>query len=127
VTLKDKGKQRTTKEKYLVVRVRLKYLGPSERVSYQSWGAPARAGEQTAPVLTDGSGKSYARKAFGPGVEVVGQVGQFSLFTGRSVEDRLIFEAPANPTDFLYLELPAAACSGTGTFRFAISRSLFRR
>jgi hypothetical protein len=126
VAFREGGKKKITPKKYLVVRLQVKNVGAGDIVSYQGWGTAGGSGQETA-VLMDSAGKSYGRKLFGPGVEVEKQVGRFSLFPGRTVEDTLVFEPPANISDFLYLELPATACAGTGTYRFAIPRSMMLR
>jgi len=127
VAIKAQGKQRTTKEKYLVIRVRLSNSGAARLVNYGGWLVLEPNKEPIRPILTDHEGKVYQRKDFGSGVEVVEQAAAVALRPGRWVEDVLIFEAPPAKVEFLHLELPAGACGLSGKFQLAIPRSMIRR
>jgi hypothetical protein len=124
VPFKQGTKQKATPKPCLIIRLKISNVGAEGNVAYRGWGVPGQDAESHAATLRDGSGKTYARPALGPGVEVVGQVTEATVFPARSVEDVLVFEAPPGTADFVYLELPAAACGGSGSYKFAIPKSM---
>lgn len=123
VQLKTPKKPATTKEKYLLIDVRAQHVGAAGEFTYEGWGL---GDDKNQARLTDNTGRTYARKSFDPGVEVIGQNRGESVHPGRSAEDLLVFEAPPANVEYLRLELPASACGGTGVFRLTIPRSLIR-
>lgn len=113
------GSPRLSKEKYLVLRLRLQNLGFTRKVEFDSWAAPATA-ERPAPTLKDNQGKNYRLKP-APGATAPGRV---PLAPSKTVEDLLLFEAPPATVEYLRLELPAEAFGGSGPLRLQLPRAL---
>ncbi|HKB05875.1 MAG TPA: hypothetical protein VKD90_27010 [Gemmataceae bacterium] len=115
-----KEQRRWTKEKYVQVRVRVENVGVARAFETKGWPATG----QTAPRLTDGNGKVLSVKTFAEGWEPAGRPAPAAtLFPGRSAEQLLIFESPANVAWPLRLELPGAAFGGTEPVRLLIPAS----
>ncbi|HJZ94669.1 MAG TPA: hypothetical protein VKE40_27635 [Gemmataceae bacterium] len=114
-----KEQRRWTKEKYVQVRVRVDNVGVARSFDVKGWTASG----ELAARLTDGAGKALLVKTFTEGWEPPGRPTAATLFPGRSFEQLLIFEAPANVAGQLQLELPGAAFGGTDPVRLLIPTS----
>lgn len=113
------------KEKLLLIKLQVSYVGALRKVDFTGWDRPAEV-RGTAPFLADDQGRPIKSPAIDPRRKVVGQAEPTSLTPGRAVEDLLVFAAPPAGTDVLYLELPASAFGGTGAFHFAIPKEMIR-
>jgi hypothetical protein len=124
--LKAKSGKRPSRERYLVVRVRVSHVGGGGPFTFAGWGNPASADEKNLPRLTDSAGKAYARPALESGAEVDGQERDAPVFPGNSTDDVLLFAAPDAGVESLRLELPASACGGSGAYRLSVPKSMIR-
>jgi hypothetical protein len=114
-----KEQRRWTKEKFVQVRVRVDNVGVARSFDVKGWTASG----ELAARLTDGAGKALAVKTFADGWEPPGRPTAATLFPGRSFEQLLIFETPANVAGQMRLELPGAAFGGTDSVRLLIPTS----
>jgi hypothetical protein len=122
--LKEKSGKRASRERYLIVRVRVQHTGAGAQFTFAGWGGASPSDEANAGRLTDEGGKALSRATLPTGTELAGVTRGKVVFPGSGAEDVLLFEPPAAATGSLRLELPAEACEGKGTFRFRIPRSM---
>jgi hypothetical protein len=123
VPLQDgQGRRLWSRERCLVVRLRLGNVGADRPVQYTSWSSPAKSPD--GPALVDHVGRSYASRTFGPGLSVIGQVQRAGLVVGKWTDDVLVFAAPGPDVSFLRLTLPASAFGGKGQLRLQIPRQM---
>jgi hypothetical protein len=111
-----KEQRRWTKEKFVQVRVRVDNVGVARSFDVKGWTASG----ELAARLADATGKALAVKTFTEGWEPPGRPTAATLFPGRSFEQLLIFEAPANVAGQLRLELPGDAFGGIDPVRLLI-------
>jgi hypothetical protein len=120
---KDPARGRSARDRHLLIALRIYNTGAERRIAYTSWGEPATGRESELARLTDHAGRAYHLRGFDPGIELVGRSAQARVSPGQYVDDLLVFEPPAASLEYLRLELPAAACSSSGTFRLQLPRS----
>ena len=121
VEYKDaRGKQAATREKYLVIGLRLSNVGINHTIDYASWGETGQAGGERSPRLQDNFGRTYSLKTFEPGTEVAGRLRRATIGPLKAVQDVLIFEPPAAGIDSLRLELPCSVFGAADKFRLII-------
>jgi hypothetical protein len=119
-----RGKQMTTKEKYLLIELRLSNVAINHAIEYTSWGELSPADTDRAPQLRDNLGKTYALKPFEQGTEVAGHVPRTTIGPLKAVKDMLAFEPPASNIEFLRLELPCSAFGAADRFHLVIPKRL---
>src|SRR5262249_22010796 len=118
------GGARESKDKLLLIRLRIENVSQTRKVEYLGWGAGSRIFDGHAPKLKDNFGNTYRRIDFGLATHVRGQVSSESIHPGKGVDDVIVFEAPINRVQFLRLELPASAVGEPGKLRFQIPRAM---
>ncbi len=129
---KDEPKQEDrptfSKEKYLVIKVRVTDEAVIfHRSSYQPWSNRRDSPSKHPPILTDDTGKSYLQETFDPAPQKVeGRGDHLFLTPGHQLRDVLVFPPPADSVKFLRLELPGSAFGKPGKFRFQIPRSIIQ-
>jgi hypothetical protein len=116
------GQQGWTQESYLQIRLFFSHEGVARTIDFQGWSRVAPA--DAAPHLTDSAGKVLAAKTLDPGWEPVGVRRATTLFPGKTAEDLLLFEVPAQGVTYLRLELPGAAFGSSETVRLQIPLSM---
>jgi hypothetical protein len=109
-------------DRCLVLALRITNAGVARKISYSGWSSAGQS--QDRPVLRDNQGRIYPTRAFGQGWVVKGQVTTASIPSGKTLDDVLVFEAPAPGTEYLRLELPASAVGAEGRLRMEIPRSM---
>ena len=124
VDLVELGQAGTSKDKLLIVRVKVHNLSKTRKVDFSGWGDAGRIFSPNPADLTDGQGNAYKRINFGFATKVVGQVENEAIYPGKTAEDLLVFEPPVDNAPFVRLELPAAAFGGTGKLRFQIPKAM---
>jgi hypothetical protein len=122
---KEAQRVHRSREKYLVLTLRISNAGGARLIAYSGWGASLKA-EVSAPVLRDDGGRTYRLAALPAGAHVPGQVSEATIPPGKIIEDTLVFQPPSAKVKFLHLELPAQACGGTGQLRLEIPRSMLQ-
>jgi hypothetical protein len=122
VPLKGAGANKVKPASSLVVRFRVRNQGAGRAFTYEGW---AKDSKGAAPTLKDDQENTYALRDFGAGVQVSGQVSRAVLAPGSFVDDLLVFEPPEPGVEALFLELPAAALGGTGSFKLRMNRADF--
>jgi hypothetical protein len=110
-------------DRCLIVQVKVTNVGAERKYDFSGWG---QWGSDHAATLRDTKGKTFRLKRFDATWEIKGQVhSAVGVFPGKSVEDILVFEAPA-PKEIpahLRLELPASAFGAEGNLQFEIPGS----
>jgi hypothetical protein len=115
VTLKGpKDKQKPTKENYLVITVQVRNSGVARMFNYQSWNEKPATPEAPIMKLTDSTGKELKPATFPEGWDLPGRGTSGSVVPGRTLDDLLVFEAPAEAVETLKLELPFEAFGEKG-------------
>src|SRR5207248_1330934 len=87
VTFKRQSKLEQTREKYLLLTLRVTSTNPVEKIDYQSWGDPLDAPGKHEPRLFDDRGQSYLRARFPAGTIVAGHVDTSYMTPGRMIDD----------------------------------------
>jgi uncharacterized ParB-like nuclease family protein len=119
---KELGPGRAARERCLLIAVRVYNIGAARRVEYVSWGETAGDALPSRPDLRDNTGKAYPLRDFGAGATLAGHVRRAGVKPASFVNDVLAFEPVPSNVEYLRLELPAAACGGTGKLRLQIPR-----
>jgi hypothetical protein len=118
VTFKDQaGKQTPTKERYLVIEIRLSNMAVNTPLPYTSWGERSL---KDAPVLADNRGRTYALVDLGPEQSPMNHVKRATIGPLKAIRDVLVFEAPTAELKYLHLELPGAAFGAGGKLQLEI-------
>ncbi len=99
----------------LIVTVKLQNGGARD-VDFRGW---SRGGVARGVKLLDDAGKSLPPKALGR-APLPGQAPPTSIPTGGTAREELAFEAPPSKTEYVLIELPAAAFDGEATIRMKI-------
>ena len=121
VEYKDaRGKQAATREKYLVIGLRLSNVGINHTIDYASWGESGQIGAERSPRLQDNLGRTYSLKTLEPGTEVAGRLRLATIGPLKAVQDVVVFEPPAAGIDSLRLELPCSVFGAADKFRLII-------
>ncbi len=117
-----------SKEKLLVLKLRIDNASASHKIAYTGWsqGEPDPPPGTELATLTDEHGDSYKLITFGGERRVQGQVRAESIAPGKGVSDVLVFDPPAPAAQSLKLALPARNFGGTGTIGFMVPRSMIR-
>jgi hypothetical protein len=114
-----------TREKYLLIRLRVSYHGLLFReIPYERWADLPGAPSKHPPVLVDDRNRPLAQVAFDPSAKVAGRVEGDALTPGHMVREVLVFPPPPADAQHLRLTLPGSAFGVTGEFRFHIPRGL---
>jgi len=121
VQLLDLGQPSISKDKLLVIRLRIGNVGQTRKIEYESWGDTSHLIDHHFPSLKDNFNNNYRRITFGVFTRVKDQLSSESIRPGTSVEDVLVFEQPIDRINYLRLELPASAFGGKGKLRFQIN------
>jgi hypothetical protein len=101
--LGPKGQVAWSRKNYIQVRVKVANVGVAREIPFNGWN-PA------AVKFTDASGTAAPPAKF-EGGWVPTEVSKTAKLTpGKSADWLLLFEAPANPTEYFRLELPGAPC-----------------
>jgi predicted Zn finger-like uncharacterized protein len=125
VQLNDITGRANSKERLLILRVRLENQSDTRKVEYQGWGHTTLFDlKEKTPVLKDNFGNAHHRARWQLGVTVPGQVVAKSIRPKETLDDVLIFDRPVDKAEFLRLELPASAFGGTGWLRFQIPKEM---
>jgi hypothetical protein len=106
----------------LLIGIRVYNIGAERRIEYASWGEAPSDPATDQPELRDNAGRLYPLHSFGPAASIVGHVRRAGVKPASFINDVLAFEPVATDVEYLRLELPAAACGGTGKLRFQIPR-----
>jgi hypothetical protein len=122
VEIIDANGKRSTREKQLLVKLRITSIGATQVLEYTSWGEP---GPATA-ILKDNHGRSYQVRSYGMGFGIAGHVARAALAPGKTVEDVLVYPLPGDDIESFRLELPGAALRQKVSFRFEIPRKMIR-
>jgi hypothetical protein len=120
---KDATRKRGTRERCLLVAVRVYNVGAERRFEYVSWGND-EPGSREQSLLSDSLGNEYRLRTFADGAEVTGHLHRATLSPGGHVDDVLVFEPVPTSVEYLRLGLPAGTCGGTGTLKVQIPRSM---
>ncbi len=107
-----------------MITLQITNTGAARTVNFSSWGEPSTSSQNGRPILLDNLGKSYRRKTIGSDRELAGHVRSAAIAPGQTVEDVLVFEAPAPEIVFLSLELPGSAVGLSGAFKLEIPRQM---
>jgi hypothetical protein len=118
--LKEPG--RAAGGRCLLIAVRVYNIGAARRIEYVSWGEPPTDAPANLPELRDSTGKAYPPRGFDTGTTLAGHVRRAGVKPASFVNDVLAFEPVPADVEYLRLELPAAACGGTGKLRLQIPR-----
>jgi predicted Zn finger-like uncharacterized protein len=112
-----KGPAGVSPKKFLLIQVQLENQSADKQADYQGWSVPEAVPGKAAPArLTDPVGKIL--KLATPQDTVIKPAGQLRrefLMPTQTLDDLLIFEAPAKTPEYLRLELPAENIGGTGS------------
>jgi hypothetical protein len=123
--LKDLGTNAMSAEEQLSIVVEITNQSDSQKVHYETWqGKDFSLGRDFAS-LKDNFGNHYKRITFGLGTKIVGNVESESIYPGKAITDRLVFELPIDTVEHLDLELPASNFDGEGVLRIRIPRKMF--
>ena len=118
------GKESSSPNDNLVVRVQVLLIGTSRKIGFEPW-SNANFGEvRNKPSLSDNSNTAYPLGLFEAGTQIVDHERPKSLYPKLYADDFLVFAAPRGSVDFLRLELPASAVGGSGMLRFQIPKSM---
>jgi HEAT repeats/PBS lyase HEAT-like repeat len=109
----------------LVIKV-LVENGGNDKVNYRGAGDPGTKFGEGAPRLTDDQGKPYQVVSFGKDQPIAGQLEATVIAPKKSVTDLLVFERPADKTEYLKLELPGANFGGAGKLKLKIPRAFVK-
>lgn len=119
-------KKKFTKERYLVLRLRVHQPAGGAEFASDAWGQEGTAQERRQPVVSDDRGNVLKAPATNIGGEA-GELTQRSEAFPLGITDEVfVFDAPAPDVQWLHLEMPATAWGGTGTVRFTIPRSMLQ-
>jgi hypothetical protein len=114
------GERSLSRDKLLVIRLRIGNAGQTRKIEYESWGDTSQLFDRHVPILKDNFNNNYRRMSFDLGTRVQEQLSSESIHPGMSVDDVLVFEQPLDRISYLRLELPASAFGGKGQLRFQI-------
>jgi HEAT repeat protein len=126
VTGMDKGAEFKSQEKLLAIKLRLDNVSETRKIEYVGWGGAVAAPGDELPRLTDEHGKGYRLVTFGGDRRVGGQVRSVSVGPRGTVNDILVFDAPADDAKVLKLDLSGRNFGGTGHLGFRLSRLMIR-
>jgi len=108
------GKAAWSKKSYVAVRVKIGNVGVAREIKFAGW-------DPAAVKLTDAAGTPIPPAKFEAGWSPTEVSKPASLTPGRSADWVMLFEAPANPAEYLRLELPGGPAGVTDTpIRFQI-------
>ena len=93
-------------DKLFAIKVRLENVSDTRKVDYSGWGADANGDDL--PHLTDDQGNAYKLVTFGGERRVAGQVRSEAIGPKKTVNDLIVFDAPAAGIQTLKLELSGA-------------------
>jgi hypothetical protein len=125
VDLKNRSGVVPSSDRYLVIRLRVSYMGiVFQQTPYEPWADRADSPSKHPPILTDNTDRVYDQKVFDSGRKVVGRAEVDALTPGHQVKEVLIFPIPPGDVKYLRLKLPASAFGLTGEFRFQIPRGM---
>jgi hypothetical protein len=116
------GRRLWSKERGLLVHLRISNMALDRPVQYGDWSAPATAGDQ--PALVDQLGRAYKSRTFGPDLTVIGKGRRTGLAPGKWTDDVLVFFPPPPDVVFLRLSLPASTFGGKGLVRLQVPRQM---
>jgi hypothetical protein len=116
-SLGDEGGE--SKDPLCQISLRITNRASASKIDYRGWQGNSLLSHAR---LTDEVGNRYRGISFGFGTKVVGQVESESIYPGKSIEDKLVFEVPVDSAKYLRLELPASNLGEKGTVRFQIAR-----
>lgn len=127
VPLKDlDGSINYTEEPRLMIALRIENIHEKRQAPYDTW-VPDLEAAKTFAILKDDKGKELKRITFGFGNNVKDRTVLDTLTPGKVISDLLVFEVPAEGTQFLDLDLPGANCRQRGTFQFRIEAKDFAK
>jgi len=106
----------------LVIRISVENSG-KDKVNYRGAGDQGTKFGEAAPRLTDDQGKPYQAVNFGKDKPIAGQLDATAIDGNKSVVDLLVFDRPADNSQYLKLELPGANFGGAGKLKFKIPKA----
>jgi hypothetical protein len=106
----------------LAIRILVENSG-KDKINYRGAGDQATKFGEGAPRLTDDQGKPYQVVNFGKDKPIAGQADATAIDGGKSVTDLLVFDRPADSSQYLKLELPGSNFGGAGKVKFKIPKS----
>ena len=109
------------RDRCLAIKLRVTNAGVARKINYTGWGGDPGQG---LPILRDNRDRSYAVRTFSPAWVVKGRAGGATIPSGKSLDDVLVFDAPAGDIAYLRLELPAAPVGAKGQLRMEIPKSM---
>jgi hypothetical protein len=124
VELRIAGQRQYTAQKFLVLRFQVANVGAERKLDYQSWADGNDGPSKHPPTLADNTRRMYRQRPCPSGATAAGQRRGGVIYPGKSLDDLLIFEAPADKIEYLRLQLPASACNTEGTLQLQIPRSM---
>jgi hypothetical protein len=111
------GVKRKTQRPYLKIVLEIQNLSPAEKIHYSGWGLN-RDTKDHAATMKDNFGTE--QKQLQSADVIVGQFDKDSIEPNGSIEDILVFDAPASYANYEKLALPAKAIGGEGILRIKI-------
>jgi len=127
VAIKDLfGSERTSKEVYLKIELKVSNSSFSKKVDFNTWRGSSFSISRDFATLTDNHGNIYKRVSFGAEAVPVGSTLKESIYPNKSVTDILVFEVPVSAVEWLRLELPAKNFGEQGMLRFQIPSSMIQ-
>jgi len=121
-----KEKLKDTKEKYILIGLRVRNSGVARMFEYRTWNAKPATPESPVVKLTDSAGKELKPAVFDDGWDVPGRGESASLRPTMSVDDILVFEAPKEAIEHLKLELPFEFGDPAPPVRLLIPKAMIR-
>ena len=115
--------------KLLFIEVRMAYASrdPLQALVYMPWSDQVHAPSRNPPLLTDQLQRPYTQVPRDPARPLPQVRRPETLLTaGSEIGDVLVYPAPPADVEFLQLELPGAAFSLPGQFRFRIPRDMIQ-
>ena len=120
--MKRANGKKSTREKNLLLKIRITSIGATSAHEYTSWGEPG----PDAAVLKDSQNRGYRFRNFGLGIGIAGHIRRASLLPGKNVEDLLVYPLPGDDIVSFRLELPGTALGLQANFRFEIPRRMIK-
>jgi hypothetical protein len=126
VQIKDPSSGRPTisKEKYLIVRLRVHRTKTGEEFAAGVRGAKDDRTEAARVTVTDNTGKQYVQPALDLDLTRTGAPLGAGGFPSAVTDVINVYEAPADQVQFLHVEVDVSAWGGKGVFYFTIPKAM---
>lgn len=103
----------TSKDSLLMIDIEIRNDTDKKKISYSTWRGTDFSMERDFATLKDDSDNTYKRVGFSISTKIVGGVDRNeSIYPGKSINDRLVFELPIDAAEMLTLDLPSKNIGG---------------